>query len=834
MSEHLRSVLSAVAEKVGDPDETQEHVKRKPTVAIFAEPLLAPSMTFIRDQASALREFTALYVSPQWASPGLEVPSDRAVVLCDNPRASPLWNRLRQVPFKVFGYDLSFFRRVAAHRPVLLHAHFGPAGLTALPLARWLEIPLIVTFHGFDATVADAHLARSHYRVRAYLRNRHVLQKEAALFIAVSEFLRKQLIARSFPEERIVVHYTGVDTKFFVPAPSVLRDPVVLFVGRLTEKKGCAYLLRAMHEVEDRVPAAELVVVGDGPLRQELEEIAKKTLRKCRFLGWQPPETVREWMNRARVFCVPSVRAATGDGEGFGMVFAEAQAMGLPVASFRSGGVPEAVLDGETGLLAAEGDSRSLTRNILALFENHHLWRAMSEAGQKRVRELFDLRKQNAKLEQTYLSVLQPWSGAKIRKLDPAWQEPEGKTYANGSLEKHNGSRRPWWAFVQTFCSHYTVGLFECLAQQTNIQFYFYSDGQEWYWQDKLGLRAGDFPHIYLRGFWVGNTRIAPTLPWKLLRSPAQAILSCIDGKFSLPVSYFAARWKRVPFLLWTGLWCRVDTPLQRWIFPLTRFVYQHADGIVTYGEHVKRYLVSEGVRPERIFVAPHAVDNSFYSRTVSGEEKQALREKLGILSDQKVILYLGRLEESKGLPYLLRAFSTCHLSGALLVIAGDGSQCRALQDLTRELGIATLVLFAGHVPPEETVAYYALSSVVVLPSVSTAHGKEPWGLVVNEAFNQSVPVVATDVVGAVAGGLLEDQKNGLVVPERDASALARALQKIWKDPVARERMGATAKDTIAKWDQALQASGFLLALEAVLHQRLTDSPAATPNETHE
>jgi glycosyltransferase involved in cell wall biosynthesis len=248
----------------------------------------------------------------------------------------------------------------------------------------------------------------------------------------------------------------------------------------------------------------------------------------------------------------------------------------------------------------------------------------------------------------------------------------------------------------------------------------------------------------------------------------------------------------------------------------------------------VKRYLVSEGVRPERIFVAPHAVENSFYSRTVSGEEKQALREKLGILSDQKVILYLGRLEESKGLPYLLRAFSTCHLSGALLVIAGDGSQCRALQDLTRELGIATLVLFAGHVPPEETVAYYALSSVVVLPSVSTAHGKEPWGLVVNEAFNQSVPVVATDVVGAVAGGLLEDQKNGLVVPERDASALARALQKIWKDPVARERMGATAKDTIAKWDQALQASGFLLALEAVLHQRLTDSPAATPNETHE
>jgi colanic acid/amylovoran biosynthesis glycosyltransferase len=834
MSERLGSVLSAESDKVGDPDQAQEHLKRKPTVAIFAEPLIAPSMTFIRDQASALTEFTALYVSPQRASPSLEVPPDRAVVLCDDPRASPLWNRLRQAPFKLFGYDPSFFRRVAAHHPVLLHAHFGPAGLTALPLARWLKIPLMVTFHGYDATVADAHLARSHYRVRAYLRNRHVLQKEAALFIAVSEFLRKQLIARSFPEKCIMVHYTGVDTKFFVPAPSVLRDPVVLFVGRLTEKKGCAYLLRAMHEVEDRAPAAELVVIGDGPLRQELEELAKRTLRSCRFLGWQPPETVRAWMNRARVFCLPSVRAATGDGEGFGMVFAEAQAMGLPVASFSSGGVPEAVLDGETGLLAAERDWRSLAKNILALLNNDHLWRNMSEAGQKRVREFFDLEKQTAKLEQTYRTLLEPLSGARHPKPGFGWQKAEGESYTSRTLEKHDSSARPRLAFVQSFCSHYTVGLFNLLAQRVDTEFFFFSDGKERYWQDDLGIRSGDFPHTYLRGFWLRNTRIAPALPFKLLSSRAQAILSCIDGKFALPVAYVVARWKRVPFLLWTGLWCRVDTPLQRWIFPLTRFLYQHADGIVAYGEHVKRYLVSEGVRPERIFIAPHAVDNSLYSRTVSGQEKQALREKLGILPDQKVILYVGRLEKIKGLHCLLNAFGSCHLSGAMLVIAGDGSQRRALQNLAQQLGMARQVRFVGYVPPEETVAYYALSSVVVLPSVSTAQGKEAWGLVVNEAFNQSIPVVATDAVGAVSGGLLEDQKNGVVVPEGDASALARALEKIWEDPVARERMGTAAKHSIRKWDHALQASGFLLALQEVLHQRLTVSPPAISEQTHE
>jgi colanic acid/amylovoran biosynthesis glycosyltransferase len=828
MSERPNSAMWPAVSEVGGPDQAQEQLKLKPTVAIFAEPLLAPSMTFIRAQASALTEFTALYVSPQWASPSLEVPSDQAVVLCDDPRASPFWNRLRQVPFKVFGYDPRFFQRVAAHHPTLLHAHFGPVGLTALPLARWLKIPLIVTFHGYDATVADAYLAQSHYRVRAYLRNRHVLQREAGLFIAVSKFLRKQLIARTFPEDRIVVHYVGVDTNFFEPAPSVLRGPVVLFVARLTEQKGCAYLLRAMHVVEQAVPAAELVVIGDGPLREELEGFSKKTLRKCRFLGWLPPEAVRDWMNRARVFCVPSVRAASGEGEGFGMVFAEAQAMGLPVASFSSGGVPEAVQHGETGLLAAEGDWRALARNILALLENENLWRKMSDAGQKRVRELFDLTKQTAKLEETYGSLLKALSGTRNQKPDFPWRRADEKSDASASSEKHERSSRPRLVFVQTFCSHYTVELFNLLAQRIDTQFFFYSDGGEWYWQAEHGVRSGDFPHTYLRGFRLGNTRIAPALPWKLLCSRAQAILSCIDGKFSLPVAYLVARWKRVPFLVWTGIWCRLDTPLQRWMFPLTRFLYQHADGIVAYGEHVKRYLVSEGVQPERIFVAPHAVDNSFYSRTVPESEKEALRRNLDIRPSQKVVLYLGRLEKTKGIHYLLKAFDSSDLPEAVLVIAGDGSERPALENLIIQLGVEKRVRFAGYVPPEQTVTYYAVSSVVILPSVSAPEGKEPWGLVVNEAFNQGIPVVATDAVGAVSGGLLQDQKNGLVVPERDSDALAGALKNLWEDPAARERLGSAAKRSIADWNHAVQASGFMLALQTVLHRRLTLSPSAT------
>jgi glycosyltransferase involved in cell wall biosynthesis len=377
-----------------------------PPVAIFVEPLLSPSMTFIRAQASALRSFAPFYVSPQRCSPSLELPPGRCVVICDNPQAPRSWNLFKQLPLKLFGYAPLFFRRVEQYRPALVHAHFGVTALTALPLARRLRVPMIATFHGYDATVTDAFLAGSHYRARVYLKERKTLQRETTQFVAVSEFIRQQMLSQGFPEDKVLVHYIGVDTDFFRPAGKPQREAAVLFVARLTEKKACAHLVQAMSEVQCVVPDVELIVIGDGQLRESLEHLAKNSLRKFSFLGTQPPEVVREWMNRAAVFCVPSIRAASGDAEGFGMVFAEAQAMGLPVASYASGGVPEAVQNGETGLLAAEGDWRSLAGHILELLQNKNLWRQMNAAGPRRVRTLFDLAAQTRKLEDIYRRVL--------------------------------------------------------------------------------------------------------------------------------------------------------------------------------------------------------------------------------------------------------------------------------------------------------------------------------------------------------------------------------------------------------------------------------------------
>ncbi len=376
----------------------------KSKVLIYAEPLLARSMTFIRTQAESLTRFSPYYVSPHYLRDGLPLPKERVLVM---RRGEGSFSRLTEVPFKMFGLAPLFVRRLRKLRPALLHAHFGFAGLRALPLACRLGIPLVVTFQGCDATMYDEFLrANSFYSARNYVRRRKVLDVAATLLIAVSKFIRDEMIRQGFSANKIVVHYVGVDTELFCPNPEVKRESIVLFTGRLAEKKGCEYLIRAMAKVQAASPHMELVVIGDGPLRTELEGLARQTLCKCRFLGFQPPDVVRHWMNRARIFGAPSIRARSGDAEGYPNAFGEAQAMGLPVVSFSSDGVREAVAHGETGFLAAERDTEGLAHYLQKLCADEALCTRMGRAAREYVCEHFNLRTQTRKLEELYMRVL--------------------------------------------------------------------------------------------------------------------------------------------------------------------------------------------------------------------------------------------------------------------------------------------------------------------------------------------------------------------------------------------------------------------------------------------
>lgn len=380
--------------------------------------------------------------------------------------------------------------------------------------------------------------------------------------------------------------------------------------------------------------------------------------------------------------------------------------------------------------------------------------------------------------------------------------------------------RSPSVAFVTNFCAHYRVATFTELAERLDVEFLFFSQGAEWYWPSSLPTRRGPFPHRYLRGLRVGPVRVTPSLPWRLARGRYSAIVKCINGRFALPVTYLTARLLGRPFILWTGIWHRLGTRFHRLAFPLTRWIYRHADAVVVYGSHVERFLIDQGVAAERIFIAPHAVDNELYRRPVGEEETRAVRDRLGVAAGAPIVLFVGRLHASKGIHVLLRAFARLAHREATLVVVGEGPERDRAAALARGEGIAERVRFCDPVPPEEVVPLYAAADALVLPSLTTPAFREPWGLVVNEAFNQALPVVASDAVGAAAGGLVEDGVTGLVVPEGDVGALAGALDRLLADPGLREALGAEAHRRVTRWSNDAMVEGFREALDAARGRR--------------
>ncbi len=380
-----------------------------PTVLIFRTDLLPPSETFIASQAHALRRHAPVFAGLRRVRTGLDLDPCEYVTLT---ATNSLPDRLRRRIFLETGLEIGFaprfFRSLALRRPALLHAHFAVDAAAALPIQKHLGVPLLVTLHGYDVTASDASLHRT-AAGRVFLRRRDALFARASLFLCVSEHIRAQAIARGFPAAKLRTLPIGVDLDLFAPNPlrSPSRDPIVLFIGRLVEKKGCTHLLGAMALVEHRHPTAKLLIVGDGPLLESLRAQARATLRRCTFLGPQPPCIVRDLMHRASVLAAPSIVAADGDTEGLPIVLCEALALGLPIAAFRGPGVSEAVVDNETALLAPSKDEAALAGCISTLLDDPARAASLAAAGRRRAEQHFSLAAQTALLESVYDGLLQ-------------------------------------------------------------------------------------------------------------------------------------------------------------------------------------------------------------------------------------------------------------------------------------------------------------------------------------------------------------------------------------------------------------------------------------------
>jgi colanic acid/amylovoran biosynthesis glycosyltransferase len=360
-------------------------------VLIYRTDVLPISETFILAQAAALKSFHPRFIGLCRPDQSLEVPADSILLTGRRTLRSVVRKRL----YWKTGIAPLFHKAAADAGAALVHAHFGPDGMTAARIAAMLRLPLIVTLHGYDVTIP-----------RKSPTTYAELWKRASLFLCVSKFIREKAIEAGFPPEKLRVHSIGIDLSQFNPNGSHPKPDSILFVSRLVQKKGCEYLLRAMEIVQKSRPQAELTVIGDGVLRRPLEELAKTLRIRCTFMGAQPSYVVRKALQSTRVFCVPSVTADNGDSEGLGMVFAEAQAMGVPVASFQHGGIPEIVQNGTTGFLAPERDYAQLAQGILRYLSDDAFWQEHRTRGIEWIRNRFNIETHTAELEAIYSEVI--------------------------------------------------------------------------------------------------------------------------------------------------------------------------------------------------------------------------------------------------------------------------------------------------------------------------------------------------------------------------------------------------------------------------------------------
>jgi len=357
-------------------------------------------------------------------------------------------------------------------------------------------------------------------------------------------------------------------------------------------------------------------------------------------------------------------------------------------------------------------------------------------------------------------------------------------------------------AFVDYFPTHYRRTLYEELARRFEADFYFFADGRERYWNQRIPLvREGEFRRVELRRFRIAGQAVMPGIALALRSQRYDAVIKSLNGRLMLPLTYGAARASGVPFVLWTGMWMHPATVVHRLSRPLTEAVYRGADAIVVYGEHVRRFVAATPrVAPEKLFVAGQAVDADRF-RGVQPRVDGSAPE----------ILYVGQFEERKGLRYLLDAASRLGGAQARLRLIGNGSEEHALRASAARLDNVEVV---GHVAQADLPAQLARSRCLVLPSVSTKLDREPWGLVINEAMHAGLPVVATDTVGAAAGGLVRDGENGFIVPERDPEALAGALRRLAADQQLARRLGERARVDAAAFTHARMADAFSDAIE--------------------
>lgn len=356
-------------------------------IIVYRDKLFLKSESFIPRAYLAFKNLTPIYTGYQKG----EGPNGAAIIdIASNGAGTTLGEAL----FKQAGIvPANLIKKLQSCQPGLIHAHFGKSGVYAMPLASRLNLPLVVTFHGGDAT-KHQHYEKKPWRV--YNRRYPELFQRADTLLAVSDFIRRKLIMRGAPEDKIRVHYNGIDKTRFEAAE---KQQEMLFAGRMVEKKGLDTLIAALCRAADQIKGWRIRFLGDGPLRPFAEQALKSSGVEAIFEGWINADDIPGFLSTAAIVLVPSRTASSGDSEGLPMITMEGMMSECALIGSTHAGIPEAIIENKTGLIFNEGDDEQLAAHIIRLIRDKDLRQSLGQAGRARALGQFCLQTQSKNLE---------------------------------------------------------------------------------------------------------------------------------------------------------------------------------------------------------------------------------------------------------------------------------------------------------------------------------------------------------------------------------------------------------------------------------------------------
>ncbi|MDV2496613.1 MAG: glycosyltransferase [bacterium] len=711
-----------------------------------------------------------------------------------------------------FAAALGYFIIKSRVRAVVATQWF-PCGLATYLVTRLLHRPYVLAAHGMDFLDDTITLRR---RLKGYLRwGKMATFRAAQRVFASSRYTKDRLITMGLPAEYIDVVHPGVDVERFRPDidSTAVRHrlrldgrQVLLTVTRLDDYKGVDTVIQALPTVRERFPDVLYLVVGKGEERPALERLVEELglTEHVRFAGYISDDVLPAVYNACDLFVMISrVLTDRESVEGFGIVFLEAAACGKVSLGGRSGGIPDAVVDGKTGLLVDPLNIDAIAEAIIHILAHPKEAERMGRQGRERI--LAELQ---------WPIVARNIHELTLREFDPVEKKP-GPTpwkvaHIITRLDRGGSPDNTLLTVLGHDPARYRVTLVSGLTT----------------FPSPLVRRLKDRPDIAVHFL---PTLVRAIRPLSDLRALWALYLLCRRERFDLVHTHTSkagilGRWaawlagcRRLVHTSHGSVFTGYSGPIiSRLFIYAERLTAAITDTIITLTPRgIEDHLVWHIAPEEKFTAVPSGVELEGFAPPSPADGGSSVRAALSLHPDEPIVGSVGRLDRVKGYDQLIEASDLVlrERPDAWFVVAGDGQERGALEAQARRLGVAGRWRFLGW--QERLEPLYHAFDISVLPSRN-----EGMGRAAVEALACGLPVVATAVGGVPS--VVEDGVTGLLVPPEDPHALARAILQLLEDETARRRMGEAGP----KWvRERFSCQAMLDGIERVYSRLLNDSP---------